>query len=84
MIDINMDKIARKPVNIEKRYDSMSFVMYPLLFGLTFALIKALDIWYTKKITKTYSNDWIFNPHLIWIMFIIGVIMGIIFILFLK
>lgn len=30
----------------------MSFVIYPLLFGLTFALIKTLDIWYTKKITK--------------------------------
>ena len=40
----------------------MNFVIYPLLLGLTFALVKALDLWYTKKLTKTHSNDWRSNP----------------------
>ncbi|ASE37406.1 hypothetical protein CEP67_08925 [Staphylococcus pettenkoferi] len=62
----------------------MNFVIYPLLLGLTFALVKALDLWYTKKLTKTHSNDWRSNPHLIWIMFIVGAVMGVIYVLLFK
>ncbi|WP_260980811.1 hypothetical protein [Staphylococcus cohnii] len=27
----------------------MNFIIYPLLFGLIFALFKTLDLWYSKK-----------------------------------
>lgn len=62
----------------------MSFVIYPLLFGLIFALFKTLDLWYSKKIAKTSTSDWRFNPHLIWIMFIVGIFMGIAYVLLFK
>ncbi|MGF7194075.1 ABC-type arginine transport system permease subunit [Staphylococcus pasteuri] len=62
----------------------MNFVIYPLILGLICALSKVIDIWYAKKVTKTYTRSWRFNPHLIWIMFIIGVIMGVIYVLFVK
>ena len=40
----------------------MNFVIYPLLYGLVCAPLKVLDLWYAKKITKTHTNDWRFNP----------------------
>ncbi len=62
----------------------MSFIIYPLLLGLSFALSKLIDIWYVKKVTKTDTNNWRTNPHFIWIMFIIGIVIGVLFTLFLK
>ncbi|PNZ58810.1 hypothetical protein CD110_08750 [Staphylococcus casei] len=62
----------------------MNFIIYPLLFGIIFALFKTLDLWYSKKVTKTSTRDWRFNPHLIWILFIIGVIIGCIYVLIYK
>lgn len=62
----------------------MNFVIYPLLYGLVCAPLKVLDLWYAKKITKTHTNDWRFNPHLIWIMSIVGIFMGIAYVLLFK
>ena len=62
----------------------MNFVIYPLLCGLFCALLEVIDLWYAKKITKTHSKDWRFNPHLIWMMFIFGAVMGIIYVLLFK
>ncbi|WP_454303661.1 hypothetical protein [Staphylococcus cohnii] len=55
-----------------------------MLFGLIFALFKTLDLWYSKKIAKTSTSDWRFNPHLIWIMSIVGIFMGIAYVLLFK
>lgn len=62
----------------------MNFIIYPLLFGLIFTLFKALDLWYSKRIAKTSTNDWRFSPHLIWILFIVGIFMGIAYVILFK
>lgn len=62
----------------------MSFIIYPLLFGLLFSLIKITDLWYSKKVAKTQKSDWRFSPHLIWILFLVGVVIGIVYVLITK
>jgi drug/metabolite transporter (DMT)-like permease len=62
----------------------MNFIIYPLLFGISLALFKTLDLWYSKRKTKPKDKDWRFSPHLIWILFIVGLIMGCIYVLLFK
>lgn len=67
-----------------RRSDNMNFIIYPLLYGIIFALTKTIDLWYSKKIAKTSTSDWRSNPHLIWILFIVGIIMGVVYVLIVK
>jgi hypothetical protein len=62
----------------------MNFVIYPLLFGIALALYKTLDLWYSNSKTKSQAKDWRFSPHLIWLLFIVGLIMGCVFVLLFK
>lgn len=62
----------------------MNFVIYPLIFGIVFSILKSLDLWFSKNVTKTYSDDWRFNPHLIWILFLAGMVIGLFYVMLFK
>ncbi|NWK83630.1 hypothetical protein HYE69_02220 [Staphylococcus sp. GSSP0090] len=54
----------------------LSYILYPLITGMVLALIKVIDLWIAKKVLKGESNKRGMSYHWIWILFIVGAIIG--------